>query len=235
MSSSGAGCSSSAASSRSSRRRLTRPRRARTPAARLSSRRCRADVFVAALVQDADWATPVRLDDDGFARLGANLRALADIVDEHGLRLVLHPHVTTLVETAEDVERALVHTDVPWCLDTGHLLIGGTDPVAFARDHADRVGHVHLKDVDAALAAQVRSGELSLLAGTQAGMFQPLGAGDVALEDVVDELDRAGYDGWYVLEQDLAIDPSAADVDPAADVRRSMEWLNPASVRGLHG
>ena len=48
--------------------------------------------------------------------------------------------------------------EVGWCLDTGHLLIGGTDPVQFAREHGDRVKHVHLKDVDGDLAADVRAG-----------------------------------------------------------------------------
>ena len=80
-----------------------------------------------------------------------------------GLELVLHPHVGTLVESAADVDRALAHTDVPWCLDTGHLLIGGVDPAAFVRDHAERIGHVHLKDVDARLADAVRTGALSLV------------------------------------------------------------------------
>ena len=98
-----------------------------------------ADVFVAALVQDVDWAAPVPLGEDGWRRAGVHLRELAGLVAEQGLTLVLHPHVGTLAETAQDVERALVHTDVPWCLDTGHLLIGGVDPVRFVRDHADRI------------------------------------------------------------------------------------------------
>src|ERR687887_598451 len=74
---------------------------------------------------------------------GAHVRELADLVSDHGLMLVLHPHVGTLAETAADVEGALAHTDVPWCLDTGHLLIGGVDPVQFVRDHGERLGHVH--------------------------------------------------------------------------------------------
>src|SRR4051794_14609939 len=133
-----------------------------------------ADVFVAALVQDLDWSAPVPLDDDGWRRAGADLRELADAVAARGLTLVLHPHVGTLLETARDVERALAHTDVPWCFDTGHLLIGGVDPVGFLRDHAGRIGHVHLKDVDASLAKRVRERALPLVQAVQAGLFRPL-------------------------------------------------------------
>ena len=68
---------------------------------------------------------------------------------------VLHPHVGTMVETRAEVDRVLTGSSIPLCLDTGHLLIGGTDPVELARAVPDRVAHVHLKDVDAGLAARV--------------------------------------------------------------------------------
>src|SRR3954469_19081677 len=141
-----------------------------------------AEVFVAALVADLEWSASAPLDDDGWRRAGAHLRGVADLVGAEGLELVLHPHVGTLAETAADVERALAHTDVQWCYDTGHLLIGGVDPAAFVRDHSERIGHVHLKDVDAHLAAQLRSGALTLVEATQAGLFRPLGEGDAGID-----------------------------------------------------
>jgi inosose dehydratase len=192
-----------------------------------------AEVFVAAAVQDGDWSPPVPLDDDGWRRAGAHLHELADLLAGDGLTLVLHPHVGTLVESATDVERALAHTDVPWCLDTGHLLIGGVEPVRFVRDHADRIGHVHLKDVDASLAARVRGGELSLVQAAQMGLFRPLGEGDARLDDVVGYLDHMGYERWLVLEQDLAITGTEPPVDggPALDVARSIEFLSRPAPR----
>ena len=145
---------------RAARRPRGRPRR--DPRARRGRRRQlaagRRRVFVAALVTDLAWSAPVALDEAGWRRAGAHLREIADLVAAEGLELVLHPHVGTLVETAADVELGLAHTDVAWCFDTGHLLIGGVDPGAFVRDHGDRIVHVHLKDVDAALAAAVRDG-----------------------------------------------------------------------------
>jgi inosose dehydratase len=187
-----------------------------------------ADVFVAALVADLEWSAPPSLDDDGWKRAGEHLREIADLVAADGLELVLHPHVGTLAETAADVDRALEHTDVRWCFDTGHLLIGGVEPAAFVRDHAARIGHVHLKDVDARLADEVRSGALSLVQATQAGLFRPLGDGDAGIDEVLALLDQTGYEGWLVLEQDIAITGSEppAGGGPALDVRKSIEFLS---------
>ncbi len=192
-----------------------------------------ADVFVAAAVQDEAWSAPAPLDEDGWQRAGAHLRELADLVAAEGLTLVLHPHVGTLVESAAEVEQALAHTDVPWCFDTGHLFIGGVDPVQFVREHADRIAHVHLKDVDGALAERLRRGELSLVQATQAGLFRPLGDGDARLDEVVALLDDVGYERWLVLEQDRAITGTEPPVDggPALDVARSIEFMSTSAPR----
>jgi inosose dehydratase len=130
-----------------------------------------------------------------------------------------------MIETAGEVERLLADSSVGLCLDTGHLLIGGSDPVALARDHAARVRHVHLKDVDAALAARVRDGSISYTEAVRADLYRPLGQGDVDIASIVESLERSGYDGWYVLEQDTVLDGPPAGVGPLADVRASMEHL----------
>ncbi|HEX5780550.1 MAG TPA: TIM barrel protein [Solirubrobacteraceae bacterium] len=180
-----------------------------------------AEVFNAALVADTEWSAPRKLDDDAWNRLAHHLREVDKRVEQHGLTLALHPHVGTQVETAADVERALALTDCGWCLDTGHLLIGGVDPAEFARRHGDRIVHVHLKDVDMAVA---RRG-LSLVQAVQAGLFRPLGAGDVRIDEVLDGLD--GYARWLVLEQDTALTGEEPPVGsgPVTDVRQSIEYL----------
>lgn len=185
-------------------------------------------MFVAAAVQNLRWSKPEPLDDDGWKRAGERLHELSSLVAGAGLTLVLHPHAGTVLETAADVDRALAHTDVPWCLDTGHLLIGGVDPAQFVRDHGDRVGHVHFKDVDAAVAERFRTGELSLMGAVQAGLFKPLGDGDARIDAVVRNLKASGYERWLVLEQDLAITGSEPPVGggPALDVRKSIEFLS---------
>jgi inosose dehydratase len=186
-----------------------------------------AEVFVCAAVMDAGWSPPTPLGDDQLTRLAGNLAAIAALVAGHGLSFALHPHAGTLVESAADVERLLEITDVGWCLDTGHLLIGGGDPAAFVRHHPDRVAHVHLKDVDASVAARYRAGELTLMGATQAGLFRPLGRGDAGIAEVLDELDAHGYERWLVLEQDAAITGEEPPVGsgPALDVQASIEFL----------
>ena len=113
------------------------------------------------------------------------------------------------------------------CLDTGHLAIGGADPAEVVRRHAQRIGHVHLKDVSFELVEQVRSGGLSLLEATRRGLFRPLGHGDADIAEVVGQLDRHGYERWLVLEQDTTITGEEPPVGrgPVLDVRTSIEYL----------
>jgi inosose dehydratase len=187
-----------------------------------------AEVFNAAVVADAGWSPPLPLDDDAWQRVARHLAEVERLVSQHGLTLALHPHVGTQVETAADVERMLELSEVGWCLDTGHLLIGGVDPAEFARRHGERVVHVHLKDVDMAV---TRRG-LSLVQAVQAGLFRPLGAGDVRLDEVLDGLD--GYGRWLVLEQDTALtgEEPPAGSGPVTDVQASIAYLqSPAPTR----
>jgi inosose dehydratase len=190
-----------------------------------------ADVFVLALVQDERWSAPRKLDDAGWARLVANLDRIEELVSAHGLALALHPHAGTLVESSDDVERMLASSDVGWCLDTGHLLIGGIDPVEFVARHRDRIVHAHLKDVDAAVGERLRAGELDLVTATQAGLFKPLGEGDAGIDAVLEHL--RDYERWLVLEQDTAITGEEPPVGrgPVLDVRKSIEYLHTPAPR----
>lgn len=173
------------------------------------------------------------LDEAGWQMLLTNLDRLDEVARRSGVIATLHPHVGTMVETADDVERVLVGSGIGLCLDTGHLLIGGADPVTLAARHAGRIRHTHLKDVDAAWAGRVQSGEVTYTDAVRAGMFRPLGQGDVDIAAIVGSLEGAGYDGWYVLEQDTILSgPPGAKGGPRDDVRASIEHLG-AIVRGL--
>lgn len=186
-----------------------------------------ATTFVAALVSDEGWSAPGELDDADWGRLVQGLDELRERLAGHGLDLAVHPHWGTLLEREESIARLLEAGDQPWCLDTGHLLLAGLEPAAFARAHGGRVSHVHLKDVDAGVAARLEAGELSLVQAVQAGLFRPLGEGDARIDAVLRELDAHGYEGWLVLEQDTAITGEEPPVDggPVADVRRSIDHL----------
>src|SRR3954451_4651713 len=102
-----------------------------------------------------------RLSDAEWATLLSGLDAAREICAARGLRCALHPHVGTMVEGPAEIDQVLSRSTVDLCLDTGHLVIGGNDPVELARRAGDRVSLVHLKDVDGPLAARVLAGERS--------------------------------------------------------------------------
>ncbi|WP_083472917.1 sugar phosphate isomerase/epimerase family protein [Kibdelosporangium phytohabitans] len=188
---------------------------------------CGAEVLVlAAATGLAGYDDRPALTDTEWATLISTAAQIRDIAAGHGLQTVLHPHVGTHVETEAEVERFVRDSDLPLCLDTGHLMIGGTDPVALAGRHPERIGHLHLKDVRADLADKVRAGELGYTEAVGQGMYVPLGQGDVDIEAVVRFVHQAGYDGWYVLEQDTALSEQSPVDTPKRDTASSLRHLN---------
>jgi inosose dehydratase len=166
------------------------------------------------------------LDDDQWKTMLANLDRLRDLAGDHGIVATLHPHVGTMVETRTEVERVLEGSGIDLTLDTGHLLVGGTDPAALAAEATDRIRHAHLKDVSAGTAERVRAGELTYHEGVRQGLYRPLGQGDVDIAGIVRGLESAGYRGWYVMEQDAVLaDEPVEGAGPSADVRASLEFL----------
>ena len=161
------------------------------------------------------------------AALGILDRA-ADLAARRGMVAALHPHMGTMVETGEETERVLAGSRVGLCVDTGHLLVGGAEPVALTAAHPDRVVHVHLKDVDAGLAQRVIAGETSFGDAVRDGLFVPLGEGSVDVATLVRTLEGAGYRGWYVLEQDVKLSGRPDGEGPVADVRRCLDYLEDA-------
>ena len=170
------------------------------------------------------------LDAGGWSALLSNLDRAAARAAGRGLLATLHPHVGTMVERPDEVSRVLDGSGIAVCLDTGHLLIGGTDPAELARTAAARIGHVHLKDVTAAVARKVASGETTYTEAVAGGLYRPLGQGDVDVAGVVGALEAVGYRGWYVLEQDTILDAPPRDEGPVRAVRESLYYL-----RGLFG
>src|SRR6266511_692122 len=168
----------------------------------------------------------VHLDDDQWRVLLANLDRVHDTATERGITATLHPHVGTIVEGPQEVARVLEGSSIALCLDTGHLIVGGSHPARLAAAVPERIGHVHLKDVDAWLAAQIRSGTLTYTEAVKAGLYRPLGTGDVDVAAIVRVLESAGYQGWYVMEQDTVLDHEPAPgKGPSAAVRASLTFL----------
>ncbi len=186
-------------------------------------------VVLAARSGDGSYDRKVSLDDDEWRILLGNLKRLQDVIAGFGLTPTLHPHVGTAVEGRAAVQRLLESSDIALCLDTGHLVIGGTDPLELVRSAAGRVAHVHLKDVRLAVAETVSAGDTSYIGAVRKGLYAPLGDGDLDIGGMVDALEAAGYAGRYVLEQDAALhdEPRLGD-GPVSDVRRSIEFLTAA-------
>jgi inosose dehydratase len=163
-----------------------------------------------------------RLTDVAWRSLARGLEEIGARLEPMGMELVFHNHVGTYVETPDETVRLLDETDparVGWCLDTGHLAFGGGDALAMLSRYADRVRHVHLKDVDGAVLARARAEHWTFGQALSAFIFPPLGDGVARIPGVVAALHERGYDGWYVIEQDTA--PG----DPTVTARRNREYL----------
>jgi inosose dehydratase len=184
------------------------------------------DVLVlAAATGTGGYDARPELDPAGWRRLLRNLDYLRTAAEDRGMSAVLHPHVGTMIETGPDVERVLEGAGIALCLDTGHLLIGGTDPVALAEQAGDRIAHVHAKDVDHRLARKVQAGDLTYTEAVARNMYRPLGDGDIDFGAVATALGKHRYDGWWVLEQDTILAGEPRGEGPVADVRRSADHL----------
>lgn len=155
------------------------------------------------------------LDDDGWWRFARNLDTAVGRVRAAGLEPTFHHHACTFVETPAEVERLLQLTDVGLTLDTGHLLLGGGDPVAAVRDWGTRINHLHLKDVRTSVLREVVAERAGMRAVWERRAFVPLGEGELDLEGFMTATAENEVDGWLVVEQDVLPQPGD-DVGRAA-------------------
>jgi inosose dehydratase len=164
-------------------------------------------------------------------RGAGRLAEAAERCREHDLAAALHPEVGSYAEAPDEVEALLDRVDpalLGLCLDTGHILIGGGDPLALAEAWADRLSHVHLKDVSGSLLERLRAGEVDVETAWEQGLFCPFGDGDVDLAGFLGLPELASFAGWLVLEQDR-VAVRVEDLPAVAAVERR----NLAFVEGL--
>jgi len=149
--------------------------------------------------------------------------------DATGLRTAFHPHCAGYVETPSELDALMQRTDpdvLGLCLDTGHLTYGGGDPVAAIRRYGDRIRHVHLKDGSAEVMRRARAEAWDYRRAVREGLFCELGRGSVDFPAILDELRRAEYDGWLVVEQDIV----AGLGTPAESAARNRAFLRALGV-----
>jgi inosose dehydratase len=186
-----------------------------------------ADVVVlAAATGSEDYGEVFEAGETAWRTLFDSLEAVEEICASHGVAVSLHQHYGTVIERDDQLLRFLEGSEMGLCLDTGHLAIGGSDPVEVAKLAGSRVNHVHLKDVDRELAARLASRELDFKEAAQKRAFRPLGEGDVDVGRLLDVLEGAGYSGWYVLEQDAVVESEPKEGDgPVLDVGKSLAFV----------
>jgi inosose dehydratase len=183
-------------------------------------------LVLAAFTGSENYEEVIELDDEAWRELFENLSRVEEIASRYGLTVALHSHYGTMIERDDQLRRFLEGCETGLCLDTGHLVIGGSDPVEVAEQAANRVKHVHLKDVDQDLARRLAMRDLGFKEAAQRGVFRPLGDGDVDLGRLLELLERAHYRGWYVLEQDIVVDAEPREGEgPVVDVRKSLTFL----------
>ncbi len=209
--------------------RLERELRSLAAAADLISALGGRVLVLAASTGGAGYEGTRRLGPAGWSALGRGIGRVVELAEDRGLRVALHPHHGTVVERPEHVARLLDVSDVGLCLDTGHVSIGGGDPLELARTAAPRIVHVHLKDADAALAERVAGGGLGYRDAVRAGLYRPLGEGDLDVTAIVRALEESGYEGWYVLEHDEVLHHEPEEGSgPILDARRGLAFLERA-------
>ena len=177
-------------------------------------------IAIAGRVTPADGLSPAQWN---VAAQGATAVASA-VREQTGLRTVIHPHCGSFVETEAEIDALLARVDpqlLGLCLDTGHVMYGGGDPLSVYARHATRVWHVHLKDCEPGVAAEAARERLDYFEAVRRGVFCELGRGAVDFRAFGSALQRQGYRGWAVVEQDVL--PSLGT--PAASAKRNRAYL----------
>ena len=152
---------------------------------------------------------------EGMRDFGAKVEELAEFTAAQGIALVYHHHMGTVVETPDEIDAFMAATGAATKLlfDAGHCYFGGrgADPAPVLRRHADRVAHVHAKNVRPEVMAQVRDRGMSFMDGVRAGVFTVPGdpEGGVDFAPLLRILKDSGYDGWIVIEAEQ--DPEERD------------------------
>lgn len=165
-----------------------------------------------------------------WERFVTRVERVAAYIRSLGLEPTFHHHAATYIETPAEIDAFLCDTTVDLTFDTGHLLLGGGDPVASFRRWADRINHLHLKDVDLRVLAEAKGSPHPVHDVWEKRVFVALGEGDLDLESTVTAIVASGFDGWLVVEQDVVLmapgDIERAITDQFANREALRRWFS---------
>lgn len=160
-----------------------------------------------------------RLDRSELSGLHERIRTAARIVrDEYGLTACMHAHAGGCVEFADELEQVMDSVDeelLGLCLDTGHSLYAGFDPVATFHRFAARTTYIHVKDLDKGILRDSVEQRVGFYEACNRGVFCQLGQGDVDFTALKLALEEVGYGGWATVEQDRGPDSVGTPFDDA--------------------
>jgi inosose dehydratase len=149
------------------------------------------------------------LSTEGWKVFASGVNQVAQkINDQYGMAVAFHHHCGGFVETPQEIDRLMELTKpeiVGLCLDTGHYVFGGgsASSVDAVKKYGKRINHLHFKDCDPAVLTRVHKEELPYLEAVGAGMFCELGKGSVDFKTIADEMNKLGFEGFAVVEQDM--------------------------------
>jgi len=168
------------------------------------------------------------LDAHGWDRFAANVATAAARVRDRGFEPTFHHHACTYVETGQEIDEFVARTDVGMTFDSGHLLIGGVDPLVGWKRWSSRINHVHIKDVRTDVLREIVGRNGSMYEVWSGGTFVPLGEGDLDVPAIMDAIVESGYSGWIVVEQDVIPrsddDPGRVERDHAVNREALRPW-----------
>jgi inosose dehydratase len=147
------------------------------------------------------------------------------VCSRYKLRLAVQPRFGSTIQGPEDIERLLVGSEAGICLDLVQLILSGADPIEVLELAAGRIQQVHLNDIDADLAEQVRDRGDDYAEAVSLGLFKPLGEGAAKVDQVVEALRSSQYRGWYTLRQETRL--ASPEDRPLGRVSRSLDYLMP--------
>ncbi len=156
---------------------------------------------------------------DRIERVGGGV---VDLCAGRGYEACLHNEVGTQLSGQDSVTGVLERTGASLCLDTGHLVAAGGDPLAILDRYWDRVSHVHLKDARPSPSGEAFTDAMQIW---ETDAFCRLGDGQGKVDEVLGALRAGGYDGWIVVEQDVLPRSPQAYRQASADQRRNREYL----------
>lgn len=149
-------------------------------------------------------AAAQRLHGDDYQVLLTGIRQATAIALKHGLTPVLHPHCGSYVEFEDEIEQVLDDTagdGLQLCIDTGHFIYAGVEPVRFLAEHRDRTPYLHFKDINAVAHQKALSDGIAFFDAISLGVFCPVGQGMVDFPALAAELE-SGFEGSGTIEQD---------------------------------